>query len=41
MSRMRDASSSADSCFPRVSGDEPFTWALANLMVKFSPSERG
>ena len=28
-------------CFPRVSGDEPFTLTLTRLLLPFSPRERG
>ena len=41
MSRGRAAHEGVATCFPRVSGDEPYADLIGMLLDAFSPRERG
>ena len=41
MSPAAQKSASEAACFPRVSGDEPYTYPHTHMQGVFSPRERG
>ena len=41
MSPLSPSPPKQESCFPRVSGDEPYALTEAEYLAQFSPRERG